>query len=127
MKYICIGAGSIGKRHVRNLISIGVNKENISVVDPRKDRLEEISDLGINTTFENLQEAMEAGSYDASIICSPTNLHIEQGIELAKKGIHILMEKPLAHDLEGLQELAPSFLCHLLEKHAEFPCLHNIL
>ena len=105
MKYICIGAGSIGKRHVRNLLSIGVDKKNISVVDPRNDRLEEIFDLGITMTFQTLDEALKEGTYDASIICSPTNLHIKQGIELAKKGIHILMEKPLAHDLQGIEEL----------------------
>ena len=38
MKFLCIGAGSIGKRHMRNLVSIGIKPDNISAIDPREDR-----------------------------------------------------------------------------------------
>ena len=104
MKYLCIGAGSIGKRHMRNLLSMGVKSHNIVASDPRRDRLDEVTALGISRVYETYEEALEADNYDAAMVCSPTNLHIQQGIELAKKGIHILMEKPLAHNLDGIEE-----------------------
>lgn len=104
MRYLCIGSGSIGKRHMRNLLAIGANPEDISAVDTREDRRQEVINMGINSVFSSYEEALDAGSYDAAIVCSPTNLHIPQGIDLANRGIHILMEKPLAHDLEGIDE-----------------------
>ncbi len=104
MRYLCIGSGSIGKRHMRNLLAIGTKPENISAVDTREDRRQEVVNMGINSVFSTYEEALDAGSYDAAIVCSPTNLHIPQGINLASRGIHILMEKPLAHDLEGIEE-----------------------
>jgi predicted dehydrogenase len=105
MRYLCIGSGSIGKRHMRNLLAIGTKPRNISAVDTREDRRQEVVNMGINNVFSTYKEALDAGSYDAAIVCSPTNLHIPQGINLANRGIHILMEKPLAHDLEGIEEL----------------------
>ena len=104
MKYLCIGSGSIGKRHMRNLISIGVKSSDITATDPRKDRRDEVMKMGIKNVFETFDQALEADNYDAALVCSPTNLHIEQGIKLASKGIHILMEKPLAHNLDGIEE-----------------------
>ena len=89
---------------MRNLLAIGVKPESISAVDTRDDRRQEVINMGINSVYATYEEALEASNYDAAIVCSPTNVHIPQGIDLAKRGIHILMEKPLAHDLEGIDE-----------------------
>lgn len=105
MKYLVIGAGSIGKRHIRNLISIGTRCEDISVVETREDRRKEILDIiKIKIIYKFLGEALDADQYDAGLVCVPTSLHIPMGIQLAQKGIHILMEKPLSHNLEGIEE-----------------------
>lgn len=105
MKFLCIGSGSIGKRHMRNLMGLGIQPSDIVAVDPRPDRLAEVRSMGIETVFDSFEKAVDYHKYDAAIVCSPTNLHIKQGIELAARGIHMLMEKPLAHDLTGLDEL----------------------
>ena len=74
MRYLCIGCGSIGKRHMRNLISIGVNPEQIAAMDPREDRLKEVEQMGVNSLFSNFEDAVNSNNYDAAFICSPTNL-----------------------------------------------------
>ena len=89
---------------MRNLLSMGVDPKKIAAFDPRSDRLEEVRALGISKVYGTYEAALDADNYDAALICSPTNLHIKQGIELAKRGIHILMEKPLAHNLDGIEE-----------------------
>jgi Predicted dehydrogenases and related proteins len=43
--------------------------------------------------------------YDASIICSPTSLHIDQCNILSSKKIHLMIEKPLARNLDGIEIL----------------------
>ena len=105
MRYLVIGSGSIGKRHTRNLRAIGVAPENIFAVDTRADRRDEMKAIGVGATYASFDEALAAGRYDAALVCSPTALHIPQAIALAERGTHILMEKPLAHDLTGIEDL----------------------
>ena len=104
-KVLVVGGGSIGKRHMRNLISIKVDKTNIHCIEPRRDRVEELNQMGIQSTYENLNDALNNNDYDFSILCSPTVFHIDQSIDLAKKNINIFIEKPLSANLDKIDEL----------------------
>ena len=122
MRFLIIGSGSIGKRHARNLISLGIPKRDLYAIDTRKDRRNEIESVGVSKCYSSLDEALQKENFDAAIMCSPTSLHIPQGISLAKKGIHILMEKPLAHNLEGIDEFIK-----VVEENIYFPLPYNFL
>jgi len=105
MKFLVVGGGSIGKRHMRNLLAMGIDPSDIGSIDIREDRREEIKELlKIEKVFRSIEDALESGTYDAGIVCSPTSLHIPHGTLLAEKGINILMEKPLAHNLDGIDK-----------------------
>ena len=82
--FVITGGGSIGKRHIRNLLSLNINKENIYVLEPREDRVSEINSLGISNCLKNINEFDDI-SVKAAIICSPTSYHIDQAIYFAKK------------------------------------------
>ena len=105
MKYLVLGCGSIGKRHMRNLISIGINTENIFAVDPRDDRLKEVNALGVTNISNDYNNVINKEEIDIAVVCSPTSLHIKQCIDLAKKNINLFIEKPLADSKEGIEEL----------------------
>ena len=105
MKFIVLGCGSIGKRHMRNLLTIGVNADNIIAIDPREDRLEEVKALGINYTNNDYKNIIEKEKIDIALVCSPTSLHIKQCIDLANKNINLFIEKPLADNKDGLEDL----------------------
>ena len=51
VKLLIIGAGSIGKRHIKNAINLGISVNNIVVMDPREDRIEEVKKIGVIKTF----------------------------------------------------------------------------
>lgn len=104
MNFLVIGLGSIGKRHTKNLLELGVPASNIMGVDTRDDRLDEARALGIEKLYKSHKQALESCEVDAAILCSPTSLHIEQGIELAQNGVHLMIEKPLAHNLDGIDK-----------------------
>ena len=104
-KVLVVGGGSIGKRHIRNLLSIKFSSNNIYCVEPRKDRVEELNKLGITNIFEDLNFALEKNNYNFSILCSPTIFHIDQAISLARNKINIFIEKPLSADLSKIDEL----------------------
>jgi len=96
-----IGAGSIGERYIRLLNNLGFN--NI-VVYRRSNKI--FKDIGsANVKVVHSFEGLFAESIYCAIIATPTHLHLEQAILLAEKGIHLLVEKPLSHTLDGIEEL----------------------
>lgn len=105
IKYLVVGGGSMGKRRVRCLRSIGVEPSAIRVVDTRADRRAEVSDsLGVQC-YDSLDRGIEWGP-DAAIVSVPGACHIEVCLAAARSGVNVFCEVPLAVELEGLDELA---------------------
>ncbi len=55
--------------------------------------------------FDDLPAMLEDPGIDLVAICTPHHLHAEQGIACARAGKHILIEKPIALDLDSLHAL----------------------
>ncbi|MBL7070834.1 MAG: Gfo/Idh/MocA family oxidoreductase [Candidatus Omnitrophica bacterium] len=115
MKILMAGLGSIGQRHLRNILSILGEDAEISAYRVRKgqevftDKLSVLKGARLEEeykfrSFDSLDEAL-AGSPEAVFICNPTSMHIPVALAAAKKGCHLFIEKPLSHDLEGIEEL----------------------
>ena len=100
---LVVGGGSIGKRHIRNLLATG---RRAAVVEVRIDRRQELAAQfpGV-PRFASLDEALANESYLAGFVCAPTAYHLEPALALAKRGIHIFVEKPVSHSLDGIPEL----------------------
>jgi|SRR5664280_1630494 len=101
MKFLIAGLGSIGSRHLRNLISLG---ENDIILYRSK-----LSTLN-NDQFKNFPTETNIISVlnhkpDAVIISNPTSLHLEIAIPAAEAGCHIVIEKPVSHSLDQIDEL----------------------
>lgn len=100
LNLIVIGAGLIGPRHASHIES-RTDCKLFAIVDhsangPKVAR-------SFNTQlFKNLHDMFTYCDMfniplpDAAIIATPNHTHLALGMELASKGIHILMEKPLA-------------------------------
>lgn len=76
------GAGSIGRRHAKNLMSLDYQ---LRIWD-------------INMDYKLTREETLAGA-DAVIICTPTRQHMNDMMDC--QGKHILVEKPMAFDMPG--------------------------
>lgn len=125
MKILIIGFGSIGKRHYKNLISLGY--KDIAVFNPRDKALDNIH--GVNRLRK--LDIKSVGDFDAAFICSPNNFHIEQALICARAGLHLFIEKPLSHNLKGVKELEnickDKKLVTLVGYNMRFhPCLESI-
>lgn len=106
--FVVLGCGSIAKRHIGNLIALGVR--DIVAFDPRRDRRSEVSnEFGITTTER--EDGLLEGA-EAVFICSPPSLHVAQALEGARNACALFIEKPLANTLEGLRELIASVRDH---------------
>ena len=100
MKIIVVGTGSIGARHLKNLVSLG---HEVYAVDIRIDELDEIASLS-KGSFRSLDEALKIKP-DAAFICTYSNGHIEPALKCAEAGCHLFIEKPLSLNMEGVDEL----------------------
>ncbi|OGC10910.1 hypothetical protein A3J90_06610 [candidate division WOR-1 bacterium RIFOXYC2_FULL_37_10] len=101
MKFVVVGLGSIGRRHLKNLISLG-EKDIVlcrnKVASPIDD---EFKEFPIET---NIYSALKHEP-DAVIISNPTSLHFDIAIPAAEAGCHILIEKPISDSLAGIDKL----------------------
>jgi predicted dehydrogenase len=91
---LLIGAGSIGERHIRNLWSLGYN--NIIVYRQRNLPFRDIANAQVEIVT-NWNDAL-AKKPLAAIVCTPTAQHLQQTLDCINNGIHVLVEKPLAHE-----------------------------
>lgn len=102
MKYLIAGLGSIGRRHMRNLISLG--EKDIVLLRTRKATMPE-DELAGYPTETDLREALKKHQPDAVIVANPTSMHLETAIPAAEAGCHILLEKPISSSDDGLEQL----------------------
>lgn len=95
------GFGSIGRRHLQNLKTLGQRK--FVLYRTGKSTLPENEIADIPQEFD-LTKAL---SYKpiATIIANPTALHMPVALAAAKAGSHLFIEKPVSHNLDGIEEL----------------------
>ncbi len=126
-KILVVGAGSIGKRHLKNLKTLGVN--NLVVIDPK---FKNGKGLGF-TVFAGLDEALKE-KWDAVFVCSPPSTHLKIALEIAKQKTPMFIEKPLSHNLKGLIQLQratknikPIMTGYNIDFHPQFKKIQGIL
>lgn len=99
MKALIVGLGSIGRRHLDNLRALVPDAE----VTVWRRQGSEAPDPAIRVV-RTLEEALAARP-DFAIVASPASRHISDGLALAAAGVHLFMEKPIAHEVEGVAAL----------------------
>jgi predicted dehydrogenase len=101
MKFLIAGLGSIGRRHLRNLVALGER----DVVLYRTHRSTLMDDELTGFPVETELESALSHKPDAVIISNPTALHLDVAIPAARAGCHLLLEKPISHNMERVGEL----------------------
>ncbi|HVT90015.1 MAG TPA: Gfo/Idh/MocA family oxidoreductase [Tepidisphaeraceae bacterium] len=98
-----IGYGRIGAEHagwLRRAIGIG----DISVADPTPARLAIAESKGL-VTFSDFELLLTDRSIDAILVSTPTAMHFEHASQALSAGKHVMIEKPMALDMEQSQRL----------------------
>ena len=101
MKVAIVGLGSVGRRHLRNLASLG--HTDVVLVRSGRSTLPD-AELAAWPVAADLQEALRFRPA-AAVIATPTALHHDAAIPLARAGCHLLIEKPVSHTVAGLEDL----------------------
>lgn len=102
MKHMLVlGCGSIGQRHLRNAAAAGVTA--LHAFDPDPARRAAAEALGA-TVHAELEAALACGA-EAVFVCTPPVAHIPLARAALATGAHLFVEKPLSHDLHGVDAL----------------------
>lgn len=99
MKVVLIGYGSIGKRHVSNLLKM--SKIEIIICTKQKIRNPSTKKIKIvKSVSDCIKEKPDIG-----IVSNESSFHLKIAIKLASAGIDLFVEKPLSNSLSGTKEL----------------------
>ena len=99
-KILICGAGSIGERHIKNLLKIGYT--DLIIYRRARKNLRTIKKK--IKQYTSLDEALQQKP-NIAIITNPTNQHVDTAIKCAKSNCHLFIEKPLSNNLKKINLL----------------------
>jgi len=104
IKTAVIGVGSMGRNHARvdwelpNVRLVGVADRNETVVNAIAERY--------NTKpYTDFHQMLDEQKPDAVTIAVPTSFHKDVAMEIIQRGIHLLVEKPIAFNVEEAKNM----------------------
>jgi len=94
---LVVGSGSIGRRHVSNLVALGAR---VTSMDPDEAR-------AIATDAHEFRpfDLSALDAYEGIVIAGPSNIHGSQTAAALRAGAKVLVEKPLTTDVDELDSL----------------------
>ncbi len=105
IRFGIIGCGVVAPTHAMALDNIA-RAELVAIADRSESRVEEFArEFGVATTYGNHEGLLANDDIDAVCVCTPHHLHAPIAIEAARAGKHVLIEKPMATNLEDADEL----------------------
>ncbi len=104
---IAVVGGGYGAKVVLPVLCELEEFEPVAVWSRRPDRARELADeAGVALGTSDLEELLSAPGLEAVHVASPVTLHAEVSIAAARRGLHVLCEKPLATDLAEARRIA---------------------
>ncbi len=97
-----IGAGHMGRLHTQKLRALA-DVQLVGVADPDEARAREVAGQQGCQAFSSFEDLF--GEIDAAIVAAPTDHHYEIARACLERGLHVLVEKPLAQTLREADEL----------------------
>ncbi len=105
-----LGAGNRGADVYGELIARRAGQARIvAVADADPDRLREVGRrfaLDAGALFASADDLLaKAGHLDGVVVATPDRHHVAPTVAALERGIHVLLEKPIAPDLEGVRAI----------------------
>ena len=104
--FALVGCGRIGKRHAE-LLSSGTiaGARLLAVCDTDEARARAFSEVYGVPWFVDLDEMCAAHQPNVASVCTPSGDHAETSVRLARHGVHVVVEKPMALTLEDADRM----------------------
>jgi predicted dehydrogenase len=99
-----IGVGAMGRNHLRVLSDLE-GAELVAVCDHDPEIAKAVTGKGSVQAYASWDEMLRSERLDAAIVAVPTRFHLEAGLAALGRGLHVLIEKPIAANLEDGRRL----------------------
>ncbi len=107
LKVAVIGVGSMGRNHARVYWEIP-NVRLVGVADSDRVTAETIAGKYNTKAYTDYRRMLDEQQPDAVTICVPTSKHVEIALEVIQRGIHLLVEKPIAFNVAEGEKIVDS-------------------
>ncbi|MBU0711053.1 Gfo/Idh/MocA family oxidoreductase [bacterium] len=106
MKTIALlGCGRISGKHLESIAQLKDDLKLVAVCDILADRAQAAGEkYGVNW-YTDYDQMLEREDLDILSICTPSGVHHRHGVAAAKRGLHVIVEKPMAITLEAADQL----------------------
>jgi predicted dehydrogenase len=98
-----VGLGVMGRSHARILDDVE-EADLVAVCDPTEDAMAWARKRRL-VGYRSYKELFDHEHLDAVTVAVPTRFHLEVGLAAIEHGLDVLMEKPIATDLDEAQQL----------------------
>ncbi|MFN6964226.1 MAG: Gfo/Idh/MocA family protein [Pyrinomonadaceae bacterium] len=100
LRAAAIGVGSLGRHHARNYAELAGERrvEFVGVCDSSTETAQKIAGEHSTASFTDWRELID--KTDVVSIATPTETHCEIACAFLQKGVHVLVEKPIAITLD---------------------------
>ncbi len=100
-----IGAGFVGPHHVDAIRRTGY-AEVVALAGTDRDRAAaKAASLGVPRSTANAGDLLDDPNIDVVHICTPNTTHVAMASSAMRAGKHVVIEKPIATDAEGAEQL----------------------
>ena len=105
LRAAAIGVGSLGRHHARNYTELAREGriEFVGACDANAETAAQIASDNGSASFTDWRELLD--TVDVVSIATPTETHCEIACAFLEKGIHVLVEKPIALTLEEADKM----------------------
>ena len=105
LRVAAIGVGSLGRHHARNYAELSREGrvEFVGTCDANPETAKRVAADNECSSFTDWQELL--GKVDVVSIATPTETHCEIACAFLERGVHTLVEKPIASNLEDADKM----------------------
>ncbi len=105
LKLALVGCGQIAQTHLREIENQALDIDVTALVDSRLDRAEAMAEQTGGEAYSSLEDALAKGDFDAVDLMLPHDLHVAAALASFAAGKHVVLEKPMAPDLNGCSQI----------------------
>src|ERR1700752_2485702 len=94
-----VGAGLIGQAHIKRVLEEPEAKLT-GIADPSPQSKAQAEGLGV-AWAPNIETLLSQARPDGVVIATPNQLHVPHGLAAVKAGVPLLLEKPVADNVDS--------------------------
>jgi len=105
VRFGILGCGRVAHTHVEAISALGDAAEVVALCDNCSDKLDSFKPESEAKRFSDLKEMLAIPDLDVVSICTPSGMHADHAVLVAKAGKHVMVEKPMDVTVDAVDRM----------------------